>query len=502
MSFTSAQTIPYHPSQCPQCKLLVGGDRCKGFVTKDPLGDMLGTFKGESNDPCPKFVPTVASSTMLKTDQQEEETTEIKCAKCNKNFVWDEAHNQQDTPGSSSHNPPGHGEFRPRGFCPHCGFMVAEWDIDQKEDRNRWKWHDRNENSNRGKDLPPNPITLWGKSIPLEVRVSVSAEQIDLSKMQEGASNDKFFNAAASGAVETVRQQILAGADINTKSYKGETAVMMAAMEGHTEVVKTLIEAGVDINDQNVYGKHTPLILASLNGHLETVKVLLESGADPNLKNQFGKTAEESAKTASHSDVVNWLANANKNERDEKPFLEGFCDLCGDPDSQLITVSSVVFRAYLDKGFNPYKTPGIDMSRSIQMSRALGTAAKFNDEEELKEALFQNWKKLASENFTDWALCHKCSDAYNKAINKSGRCFIATAAFSSPFSDEVTALRNYRDEVLIKTIIGRIFVSFYYLVSPSIASKISKSVKLKTIARWFLFPFVKYCKYKNGRTIE
>ena len=249
----------------------------------------------------------VEKKPQIKTDQQEETTSKIKCAKCNNNFVWNEAYNQQDTSGSSSHNPPGHGEFRPRAFCPHCGFMVAEWDIDQKEDRNRWKWYGQNENSNSGKELPPSPITLWGKSIPLEVRVSVSAEQIDLSKMQEGASNDKFFNAAASGDVEAVKQQILTGADINTKSYRGETAVMLAAMEGHTEVVITLIEAGVDINDQNVYGKHTPLILAALSGHFDTVKELIDSGADISLKNQFGKTAEEAAKDSGHSDIAGFL---------------------------------------------------------------------------------------------------------------------------------------------------------------------------------------------------
>ena len=251
--------------------------------------------------------PAAPSNIKPKPEQQNENTSEVKCAKCDKLIDWNEAYNQQDTPGSSEYNPPGHGDFRPRAFCLHCGFLVAEWDIDRKEDRNQWKWHGKNGKLNAGKELPPSPITLWGKSIPLEVRVSVSGEQIDLSKMTEGASNEKFFNAAASGDAATVKKQISAGDDINAKSHRGETAVMLAAMEGHTKVVEALIEAGVDINDQNVYGRHTPLILAALQGHLDTVKALIDSGANKSLKNQFGKTAEEAANDSGHSDIVDFL---------------------------------------------------------------------------------------------------------------------------------------------------------------------------------------------------
>lgn len=319
MSFSSAPIISYNPTQCPKCKFLVGNDRCKGFITKDPFGDMLGTFKGESDDPCPKFVPTEPSVVPSKTEPQEENTSKVKCAKCSNLFDWNEAYNQQDTPNSSASHPPGHGDFRPRVFCPHCGFLVAEWDIDQQEDRNRWKWYGQNEKLNAGKELPPSPITFWGKSIPMEVRVSVSGKQIDLSKIAEGAPNRNFINAAASGNVDIVKKRISAGVDIDTKSYKGETAVMLAAMKGHTEVVKVLIEAGANINDQNVYGKHTPLILAALLGKFDTVKLLVKSGADLSLRNQFGKSALEAANDSGHTDIARFLEDAECLSIKDKP---------------------------------------------------------------------------------------------------------------------------------------------------------------------------------------
>lgn len=338
MAFTSAKTVPYYPSQCPKCQLLVDDDRCKGFVTKDPFGDMLGTFQGESDGPCPKFIPAEPSVDRLEQDQQGENASKVNCAKCRQNFDWSDAYKQQDTPGSSAYNPPGQGEWRPRAFCPQCGYLVAEWDIDQTEDRDRWKWYGPNEILNVGKELPPSAIVFWGKPVPTRLQVPISDDQIDLSKMTAGVSNDNFLEAAASGDVAAVKELISAGADLNTKSYKGETAAMMAASEGHTEVVKLLIEEGVDINDQKVYGQHTPLILAALNGHPATVKALLEAGADPDLKNQFGNTAREAAKNAGHLDIVDFFITADISEREEEN-LAVFDDSYCNPVSQPKTVS-------------------------------------------------------------------------------------------------------------------------------------------------------------------
>lgn len=103
-----------------------------------------------------------------------------KCARCMKEFDWEQAYNQPDTPDSHMYNPPGHGNFRPRTFCPHCGFLVAEWDIDRYQDRDRWKWYGDNAEANTGRELPPNPLDLWGQAIPLDARAVVSEDHIDI----------------------------------------------------------------------------------------------------------------------------------------------------------------------------------------------------------------------------------------------------------------------------------------------------------------------------------
>lgn len=76
------------------------------------------------------------------------------------------------------------------------------------------------------------------------------------------------------------------------------------------------------------------------------------------------------------------------------------------------------------------------------------------------------------------------------ASEEKGRCFIATAAFDSPFCDEVFTLQNWRDQVLNNSTGGRIFIKFYYAVSPTISNIINRLDFMKPgtrrLLRWFI----------------
>lgn len=78
--------------------------------------------------------------------------------------------------------------------------------------------------------------------------------------------------------------------------------------------------------------------------------------------------------------------------------------------------------------------------------------------------------------------------------SKSG-CFVATACYGDYNAAEVLVLRNYRDNVLLKTNLGRVAVDIYYLISPSIARLLDKSESLKAFIRKnFLAPIVSKIK--------
>jgi len=74
--------------------------------------------------------------------------------------------------------------------------------------------------------------------------------------------------------------------------------------------------------------------------------------------------------------------------------------------------------------------------------------------------------------------------------DNKGRCFIATSAFGYE-SLEVQTLTHWRDNVLLKSVIGCAFVNFYYLVSPKIASVLDSFPSLKIPVRTVLRVFAK-----------
>jgi hypothetical protein len=68
-----------------------------------------------------------------------------------------------------------------------------------------------------------------------------------------------------------------------------------------------------------------------------------------------------------------------------------------------------------------------------------------------------------------------------------GRCFIATAVEEHCEIDTVPQLRNFRDQVLLKSPHGRTFVSVYYCVGPTLARLVLRTPDRfqKNLARFF-----------------
>lgn len=80
-------------------------------------------------------------------------------------------------------------------------------------------------------------------------------------------------------------------------------------------------------------------------------------------------------------------------------------------------------------------------------------------------------------------------------LANESKCFIATAAYGSPLAPEVIILSRFRDNILLSSSLGKLFVKFYYHVSPPLAEFIAKNSLLRIATRYFfLAPVVRLLK--------
>lgn len=95
--------------------------------------------------------------------------------------------------------------------------------------------------------------------------------------------------------------------------------------------------------------------------------------------------------------------------------------------------------------------------------------------------------------------CWHCENDISKVTDEeeAPKCFIATAAYGTPFAEEINILRNFRDKRIKNNFIGMVFIKFYYKISPPIAKIISKNKFLRKITRVILKPVIKIIEKIN-----
>lgn len=93
--------------------------------------------------------------------------------------------------------------------------------------------------------------------------------------------------AASSYGNSPVIEMITAGANVNARSKRGETALMASAVTGMAD--QDLLKAGADVNAVNDVGM-TALMLLVQRGEPDEIKALLKAGADAQKKDASGRT--------------------------------------------------------------------------------------------------------------------------------------------------------------------------------------------------------------------
>jgi len=97
------------------------------------------------------------------------------------------------------------------------------------------------------------------------------------------------------------------GADVNTQTLPGATALIVAAHAGQAEVVRRLLTVPNIHPDFQEKDGWTALMFAAYSGNVDIVYMLLDHGVDMGVQNVQGLTALDVAKQFNQREVVHIL---------------------------------------------------------------------------------------------------------------------------------------------------------------------------------------------------
>lgn len=157
----------------------------------------------------------------------------------------------------------------------------------------------------------PSPDGLSGLYMALrEPAPKVAQVLVDWPKtnVEVRTSKDEspLMMAALKGQTALARRLIERDADVNKPGW---APLHYAATGGHVDIMELLLDHYAFIDAQSPNGT-TPLMMAAMYGNTESVKLLLDAGADTAMTNQLGMTALDFAMKANRPDAVTLIQQA------------------------------------------------------------------------------------------------------------------------------------------------------------------------------------------------
>lgn len=136
------------------------------------------------------------------------------------------------------------------------------------------------------------------------------------ARQREASADELLLEAARQGKLDSVREALAAGADLEARDGKARTQnftpLLLAAFADHTDICRELVERGAQVDALDLSDKipgyllgemedeqlaemgylpnRTPLLWALVNGNEELACFLIERGADVEHKDHFGLT--------------------------------------------------------------------------------------------------------------------------------------------------------------------------------------------------------------------
>lgn len=166
---------------------------------------------------------------------------------------------------------------------------------------------------------------------------------------------NEFLQAAQQGNINTIRNCLQQGVNVNTRNRIQQTAIILASLHKHYDCVQILIEAGADINMQDNICAN-PFLLSCLTNDLTLLNLILPANPDLNRLTRFGGVGLTPACEKGHINIVRELltrTDINVNQTNYvgwTPLLEAIVLNDGGETQQAIV------RLLLEHGASPHMT--------------------------------------------------------------------------------------------------------------------------------------------------
>jgi len=144
----------------------------------------------------------------------------------------------------------------------------------------------------------------WGNSYSeFFFHRNTQTPRISLDFDPQDIKDSSFRIASRENRLEDLERLISEGADLNSQSDTGETALMYSARNCSVKAVQTLLKHGAEVNLKNENGR-TALTLAAMESCAKVVRLLISHpGTHVKERDNFGKTALDYAKDLAVSEV-------------------------------------------------------------------------------------------------------------------------------------------------------------------------------------------------------
>ncbi|MCX2683275.1 ankyrin repeat domain-containing protein [Campylobacter sp. MIT 21-1685] len=114
------------------------------------------------------------------------------------------------------------------------------------------------------------------------------------------------FNFARNDECENLKIMIKTGLNVNLKTHKGDTLLMLAAYHNSLKTAAMLLENGARVDEKNDRGQ-TPLAGVCFKGYIDMAKLLIENGANIDENNGLGMTPFAFAVMFRRKELVEYL---------------------------------------------------------------------------------------------------------------------------------------------------------------------------------------------------